>query len=62
MTNIRFTKKNRHPRRNNGGVSSGKKENREDKLFSNDINTNFSADAKKSYDNVNTKWNQINLK
>jgi len=61
MTNIRFTKKSRHPRRNNGGVSSGKKESKEVKLFANDIINNFSDDKKKNYE-IDKKWNQINFK
>lgn len=62
MTNIRFTKKGRHPRRNNGGVSPGKKEQQWAKLFEQYTEGNLFPEEKKNYDNDNKKWDQLNFK
>jgi hypothetical protein len=62
MTNIRFTKKSRHPRRNNGGVSPGKKQDRDGKLFNEFTGKNYFEEEKKDYNDNGKKWLQLNFK
>jgi hypothetical protein len=62
MTNIKFTKKGRHPRRNNGGVSSGKKEQQWGKLFEQYTDNGYDTEEKKELSNNDKKWNQLNFK
>jgi|WetSurMetagenome_2_1015567.scaffolds.fasta_scaffold07866_5 hypothetical protein len=62
MTNLRFIKKSRHPRRNIGGNSAREYIKEEKKSFYfNDI-TSFNIDEKKNSENYNKNWNQFNFK
>jgi hypothetical protein len=63
MTNIRFIKKSRHPRRNNGGGSSREYGKEEKKSFYLVDTTNLNMmDEKKNGESYNKNWNQYNFK
>jgi len=62
MTNIRFIKKSRHPRRNNGGNSAREYIKDEKKSFYLNDNSILNMDEKKNSENYNKNWNQIFFK
>lgn len=62
MTKLSYVRKGRHPRRNNGGVSPGKKEKQEERLFGEAESTELYPNDMKTYENGNKSKIFFNLK